>query len=136
MKLAKCCDPVYGDEVVGYITRNRGIIVHRKDCENIQKLGYDCDRLVEVEWGDTKESKLPVELKILTFNKMGVLADITNTALKLYINVKDINTDESEEKAVIYLKIEVKNKSEVDKFMEALNAKENIIEVKRGKKTK
>ncbi len=139
MKLAKCCDPVYGDEVVGYITRNRGIIVHRKDCENIQKLGYDCDRLVEVEWDDTKESKLPVELKILAFNKMGVLADITNTALGLYINVRDINiryTDESEERAIIYLKVEVKNKSEVDKFMESLNAKESIIEVKRGKKTK
>ncbi len=139
MKLAKCCDPVYGDEVVGYITRNRGIIVHRKDCENIQKLGYDCDRLVEVEWDDSKENKLPVELKILAFNKMGVLADITNTALGLFINVRDINiryTDESEEKAIIYLKVEVKNKSEVDKFMESLNAKESIIEVKRGKKTK
>ncbi len=139
MKLAKCCDPVYGDEIVGYITRNRGIIVHRKDCENVQKLGYDCDRLIDVTWDNSKESKLPVELKILALNKIGVLADITNTASDLYINVKDINiryTDESEEKAIIYLKIEVKNKSEIDKFLDSLSKKESIVEVKRGKKTK
>ncbi len=139
MKLAKCCSPVYGDEVVGYITRNRGIVIHRKDCENIQKLGYDCDRLVDIEWDDDKAKKLPVDLRILAFNKIGVLADITSTALELYINVKDINikyTDDSEEKAIIYLKVEVKDKAEVDKFIEALNKRDSIIEVKRGKKTK
>ncbi len=139
VKLAKCCDPVYGDDIVGYITKNRGIVIHRKDCENIQKLGYDCDRLVDVEWDEEKVRKLPVELKILAFNKIGVLADITNTALQLYINVKDINIrylDENEEKALIYIKIEVKDKLEVEKLINMLGKKEHIIEVKRGKKTK
>ncbi len=139
VKLAKCCDPVYGDDIVGYITKNRGIVIHRKDCENIQKLGYDCDRLVDVEWDEEKVRKLPVELKILAFNKIGVLADITNTALQLYINVKDINIrylDENEEKALIYIKIEVKDKLEVEKLIDMLGKKEHIIEVKRGKKTK
>ncbi len=139
IKLAKCCDPVYGDEIVGYITKNRGIVIHRRDCENIQKLGYDCDRLVDVEWDENVPKKLPVELKVVAVNEIGVLADITNTALQLYINVRDINIrylDENEEKAEIYIRVEVKNKSEVDKFIGILSKKDNILEVKRGKKTK
>ena len=83
--------------------------------------------------------KLPVELKVVAVNEIGVLADITNTALQLYINVRDINIkylDENEEKAEIYIRVEVKNKSEVDKFIGILSKKDNILEVKRGKKTK
>ncbi len=137
VKLAKCCEPVYGDEIIGYITRTRGIVVHRKDCENIQRLGYDCDRLIEVEWREDEPKKLPVDLKIVAMNRIGVLAHVTSVASNLSINVKDIKIrylDESEERAVINLKVEVKNKSEVDKFVGMLSDNSNILEVGRGRK--
>ena len=136
VKLAKCCSPVVGEEIVGYVTRNRGIVIHRKDCENIQNLGYDCERLVDVEWDDGRHDKLPVDIKITVFNRLGVLAYITQSATELYLNVKDIKIkymDENEEKALIHLKVEVENKKEVDKFIELLSKNESIIDIKRGK---
>ncbi len=138
VKLAKCCSPVVGEEIVGYVTRNRGIVIHRKDCENIQNLGYDCERLVDVEWDDGRHDKLPVDIKITVFNRLGVLAYITQSATELYLNVKDIKIkymDENEEKALIHLKVEVENKKEVDKFIELLSKNESIIDIKRGKKS-
>ncbi len=139
VKFAKCCEPVYGDDIIGYVTKNRGIVIHRKDCENIERLGYDCDRLVNVEWSQDSVNRLPVDLKILTINKIGVLADVTNAASKMSMNIKDIRiryADENEEKAVIFLKVEVRNRAEVESFIELLKKNENIVEIKRGKKIK
>ncbi len=139
VRLAKCCSPVFGEDIVGYITRSRGIVIHRKDCDNIQSLGYDCERLVDVEWDDGKHDKLPVEIKILTLNKIGVLAHITMQATELSLNVKDIKikyTDDTEEKAIILLKVEVEDKNEVDNFIALLEQNENILDIKRGKKSK
>jgi guanosine-3',5'-bis(diphosphate) 3'-pyrophosphohydrolase len=139
VRLAKCCSPVFGEDIVGYVTKNRGIVIHRRDCENIQSLGYDCERLVDVEWDDGKHAKLPVDIKITAVNKIGVLAYITNTATELYLNVKDIKIrylDDKEERAFISLKVEIEDKKEVDKFIALLNKNENILDIKRGKKSK
>ncbi len=139
VRLAKCCEPVYGDDIVGYVTRNRGIVIHRRDCENVRRLGYDCDRLVDVEWSDDEPKKLPVDLKIVVNNEMGVLAFITNAAVDFSINVKDVGVkylDESESKAMINLKIEVKSRVEVEKFVNRLKENSNILRVERGRKIK
>ncbi len=140
VRLAKCCSPIVGEDIIGYVTRNRGIMVHRRDCENIQSLGYDCERLIDVEWDSQKNhEKMPVDIKITALNKLGVLAYITTTATQMYLNVKDIKIrylDEKEEKALIQLRVDITDKKEIDKFIAVLDKNEFILDIKRGRKSK
>ncbi len=136
VRLAKCCNPVVGDEIVGYVTKNRGIIIHRVDCENIARLGYDNERLIEVEWDTDIEQIMPVKLKIKSMNTMGILAKITNLLFEMGINLtnlKIIFLDKSHEKVLIDIDIEVSSKFELEKLIGNLKKMEEILEIERGK---
>ena len=137
IRLAKCCNPVVGDEIVGYITKNRGIVIHRVDCENIAKIGYDSDRLIEVEWDSEIEQKsIPVKLKITANNTMGILAKITNLLYQMGIdlqNLKVIFLDKAHKKVLFDLDVEIKNRLELEKLIAELNKNENILKIERGK---
>src|ERR1700693_4108375 len=74
---AKCCNPIPGDEIVGYITRGRGVAVHTRTCPNVQNLMYQTERRIAVEWGGGSEAKFPVQLTIRARDRAGLLADIT-----------------------------------------------------------
>ncbi len=74
---AKCCNPIRGEEITGYITRGKGIAVHAKHCPNVQNLLYDSDRRIEVEWVGPKYSLYPVKLTLFARDRQGLLADVT-----------------------------------------------------------
>ncbi len=74
---AKCCNPIPGDEIVGYITRGRGVAVHTRQCPNVQNLMYQTERRIAVEWGGGSEATFPVQLTIRARDRAGLLADIT-----------------------------------------------------------
>ncbi len=136
VRLAKCCNPVVGDDIVGYVTRNRGIIIHRVDCENIARLGYDNERLIEVEWDTDIKQTMPVKLKIKVTNTMGILARITNLLYQMGINLtnlKIIFLDKSHEKVLIDIDIEVSSRFELEKLIGNLKKMEEVLEIERGK---
>ncbi len=136
VRVAKCCNPVVGDDIVGYVTRNRGIIIHRVDCENISKIGYDNDRLIEVEWESGIKQNMPVKLKIKVQNAMGILARITNILYEMEINLtnlKIIFLDKSHEKVLIDIDIEVSSRFELEKLIGKLKKIEEVIDIERGK---
>ncbi len=136
VRLAKCCNPVVGDDIVGYVTRNRGIIIHRVDCENIARLGYDNERLIEVEWDTDIKQTMPVKLKIKVTNTMGILAHITNLLYEMNINLtnlKIIFLDKSHEKVLIDIDIEVSSRFELEKLIGNLKKMEEVLEIERGK---
>src|SRR6202008_1393948 len=74
---AKCCNPIPGDDIVGYITRGRGVAVHTRGCPNVQNLMYQTERRIAVEWGGENASTFPVELLIRAKDRPGLLAEIT-----------------------------------------------------------
>jgi GTP diphosphokinase / guanosine-3',5'-bis(diphosphate) 3'-diphosphatase len=74
---AKCCNPIPGDEIIGYITRGRGVAVHTRTCSNVQNLLYQTERRIAVEWGGENAATFPVELQIRARDRAGLLADIT-----------------------------------------------------------
>ena len=136
VRLAKCCNPVVGDDIVGYVTRNRGIIIHRVDCENIAHLGYDNERLIEVEWDTDIKQTMPVKLKIKVTNTMGILAHITNLLYEMGINLtnlKIIFLDKSHEKVLFDIDIEVSSRFELEKLIGNLKKMEEVLEIERGK---
>ncbi|AEA33441.1 RelA/SpoT family protein [Hippea maritima] len=135
-KLAKCCNPVYGDEIVGYITRNRGIIIHRLDCENVKRIGYDSDRLVEVEWDGSIKHNMPVKFRVKVKNKKGILARITNVLYNMDIdlnNLKVIFLDKAHTTVIFDMDIDVSSKFELERLIETLKKDEDVIDIERGK---
>ncbi|MBQ6476366.1 MAG: bifunctional (p)ppGpp synthetase/guanosine-3',5'-bis(diphosphate) 3'-pyrophosphohydrolase [Clostridia bacterium] len=91
VRLSKCCNPVPGDDIVGYITRGRGVTVHRSDCTNLKDSSFSPERLIEVEWENTKSDSYAVEIEIVAVDRVGLLADFVNTISKMGIELSGVN---------------------------------------------
>jgi GTP pyrophosphokinase len=87
VKLAKCCTPVPGDDVVGFVTRGRGVSVHRKDCTNAGDLLSDPERLVEVEWAPTAGSLFLVNIQVEALDRTRLLSDVTRVLSDAHVNI-------------------------------------------------
>ncbi|MBI4306928.1 MAG: bifunctional (p)ppGpp synthetase/guanosine-3',5'-bis(diphosphate) 3'-pyrophosphohydrolase [Chloroflexi bacterium] len=91
-KVARCCSPVYGDEIVGYLTRGRGVSVHRENCPNIRNED-EPERLIEVAWGHA-ENRLPVRVRMDAYDRVGLLRDITSVVSGERVNIHSISSEE------------------------------------------
>ena len=93
--LAMCCQPVPGDDIIGYVTRGRGVTVHRQDCPNLRK-ETDEERLIPVSWGETR-NLYPVRLGIEAWDRVGLLRDITATVSAEGVNISSVRTEVHED---------------------------------------
>ncbi len=130
VKLAHCCTPVLGDDIVGYVTKGAGIAVHRKNCKNVAK--FEPERLLDVFWGDNTLRKYETNIKITVQNRDNVLAEIINTATsnKGKINQVQAQVNRSKE-GIIKLKIEVGNLLELDTIVTAIGRLRDIYSIER-----
>ena len=126
INISSCCDPIPGDEIMGYITKGNGISVHRNNCPNIRNTE---ERLIEVYWNNTIEKKYNVDLLITANNNKGILMDIISKTTNNEIVVKSINT--LNENTRYKLSILVENKQKLDKFISELKNIQNILSIER-----
>src|SRR4029077_19134862 len=90
---AKCCNPIPGDDIVGYVTRGRGVAVHSTACPNVQNLLYESERRIAAEWaGATEAAAFPVRLRILTEDRPGMLAEITAAISAVDANIRNLES--------------------------------------------
>ncbi|MEK9142704.1 MAG: RelA/SpoT AH/RIS domain-containing protein, partial [Nitrospirota bacterium] len=87
MQLSRCCNPVPGDKILGYITRGRGLTIHSVDCPNLEALDYDRERLVEVEWDTATSSQHAVKIAVIAEDKTGVLANVSSAIAECDANI-------------------------------------------------
>ena len=131
VKFAKCCNPVPGDDVVGYITTGHGITIHRKTCINI-KNAKNKERLIKVRWNDNSNSSFPVVINITTHDKPGYLAELTRVLSKERYNIAGINSRFNNDTTVnLSLTIHVKSKEEIQKILYLVRKTDGTIEVYR-----
>ncbi|NOQ70200.1 MAG: TGS domain-containing protein [Gammaproteobacteria bacterium] len=133
--IANCCMPVPHDEIIGFITKDRGVSVHRKDCKNILYLKEkDQARLIEVEWGDTDIQNYPVNILIQANDRHGLLSDITGTLSDDKVNVIAVNTmsNKSEQTARMAVTIEIRDLQQLTRIMDKISQLRNVLEVTRG----
>lgn len=133
--MASCCKPVPGDEIVGFITRGKGVSIHRKDCVNIINLNKeDLARLIDVEWGGKESESYPVSLIINTIDRQGLLGDIINTLANDKVNVLAMNalSDKKQQTARMSLNIEIHDLQQLTRVMDKIGQLPNVIEVMRG----
>jgi GTP pyrophosphokinase len=93
VRFARCCSPLPGEKILGYVSRGRGIVVHRADCQRAAII--DPERRTEVQWSPKAVSQRPVKLKILTTNKPGILTALSSVFTKLEININSANCEET-----------------------------------------
>ncbi len=131
--LARCCKPVAGDNIVGYITRGRGVTIHRRDCSNVLRYNSESpQRLIEVEWGDGAQT-YPVDIHILSYDRQGLLRDITAVLANENINVIAVETlsDKQRHNVNMTLILEVVDMAELGRILTKISQLPNIIEAKR-----
>lgn len=138
VKFSKCCNPVPGDNIIGYITKGRGVSIHRTDCLNMQDLLHDENRTIDVSWYDEKvEGTYNVDIEIFSNDRTGLLSDIVKQITSQKINIMGVNTKTSKERiATIEVTIEVENIEQLSKVLKAVRKVDSVYEVKRKNDTK
>ena len=134
VRLSKCCNPVPGDEIIGFITRGRGVSVHRKDCVNVQDLISQEDRMIDVYWFDNLQSSYNVDIEILANERNGLLADIIKQIASVKTRLIAVNSKVNKEKIVVTeVTVEVENLDDLNNVLKALRKIDNVYEVNRKK---
>ena len=132
--MARCCKPVPSDAIVGYITRGRGVTIHRRDCANILRFGTeDRERLIEVDWGSRRGETYPVEIQILAYDRAGLLRDVTAVLANEKINVTEVNTytNKRDHAAHMKLTVEISDIDELSRVLSRIGQLANVLEVHR-----
>ena len=132
MQLSKCCNPIPGDPIMGYITRGRGLTIHSVGCPNLEALDYEKDRLVEVEWDAKAEGTHSVKVCVLTVDRPGVLANVSSAISSSVANISraEITTRE-DQKAVLDFVVEVSNALHLMRTLEAIQGVDGVISARR-----
>jgi GTP pyrophosphokinase len=130
--LAGCCRPVPGDEIVGYVTRGRGISVHGVDCPNVRNLLYNPEREIEVAWAEERGALHPVSLLLETEDRHGMLARLTDAIARLDTNIRQIEADtERPGRGNIEVVVDVRDREHLEKVRQTLRNLPGVLEVNR-----
>ncbi len=133
VRLAKCCNPIPGDEIAGYITRGRGVSVHRADCPNVLNFAADVNRMIEVSWDGTNDKFYTVEVEIVCEDKTGVLAELIAVPAEMKLNLHSIHAapNRNNKTSTVNIGVEVNNAAQVTELMNKLRRVENVYSVTR-----
>ena len=126
----KCCSPIPGDEIIGYITRGKGVSIHRNTCKNVN-INDNKNRFIEVEWDLTSEKPFLVRLKIIFEDRKHLLKDLTESTSLLNINIKSVDINAIDGVATCLMILEVRNISELNQLKKKIINAVSPIEIKR-----
>jgi GTP pyrophosphokinase len=132
--MARCCRPVPNDPIVGYITRGRGVTIHRRDCGNILRLqGDELDRLIEVEWGMPAVEGYLADVSVQAYDRPGLLRDITAILANEKINLNSVNTatDKQDGMARMNLSLEISDIGQLSRVLAQIGQLPNVVEARR-----
>ena len=134
VRLSRCCNPVPGDNIIGYITRGRGVSVHRSDCTNVvNSIGED-DRLIEVKWYTANNVAYKADITVMANDRTALLMEITNAIGEAKIPLKAINARTTRDQlAIINLTLEITDTDQLDKIIKKLKKVDSVFDVTRNK---
>jgi GTP pyrophosphokinase len=131
---ARCCNPIRGEKIVGYITRGKGVSVHSTSCPNVLNLLFDPERRIEVEWDKTGDA-LPysVRLKIAVADRRGILADLTSRISDINTNIRDVEaTVDSDHRGSIRMTVEISDLKHLERVVKSLKNVDGVMDVERA----
>jgi GTP diphosphokinase / guanosine-3',5'-bis(diphosphate) 3'-diphosphatase len=128
---AKCCNPIPGDEIVGYITRGRGVAVHTRSCPNVQNLMYQAERRIAVEWGGESAATFPVQLAIRAKDRAGLLAEITAVISGAGSNIRNLESRPDRLNARIEASLEIADRRQLESILANIRRISGVLGVER-----
>ncbi|HYA63462.1 MAG TPA: bifunctional (p)ppGpp synthetase/guanosine-3',5'-bis(diphosphate) 3'-pyrophosphohydrolase [Candidatus Sulfotelmatobacter sp.] len=128
---AKCCNPIPGDDIVGYVTRGRGVAVHTRACPNVQNLLYQTERRISVEWGDGSSATFPVELLIRAKDRPGLLAEITAVISGAGSNIRTLESRPDRQNARVEASLEITDKRQLETILTNIRRVNGVYGVER-----
>jgi len=132
VKLAKCCTPVPGDEIVGFVTRGSGVSVHRSDCVNVKALSNEQDRFVEVSWAPTTKSVFRVQIQVEALDRSGLLSDVTRVLSEHHVNILSATVNTNDDRlAISRFVFEMGDAVHLDRVLNAVRRIDAVYDVYR-----
>ena len=133
VRLARCCNPIPGDQIVGFITRGRGVSVHRADCPNVLR-DNDLSRLIEVSWDIGLDKDYTVEIEIVCNDKSGALAELLAVPSEMKLNIRSVNANpnRNNKTSTVVMGIDVKSATQVAQIMTKMRRLKNVYSVTRA----
>ena len=132
VKLSKCCNPLPGDDIIGYITKGRGVSVHRKDCANINELLSEENRLIDVEWYSQNKTSYKAEVEVFSNDRNGLLVDILKEIGSTKSNILGVNTKTTKDSiAIMDITLELIDLKELHKVIASIKKVNSVYEVRR-----
>jgi GTP pyrophosphokinase len=128
---SKCCNPIPGDDIIGYVTRGRGIAVHSKICPNVQNLLYESERRIPVEWAGTTQATFPVRLRIFTEDRPGMLADITAVISEAGANIRTFESGGEDLRARIEVALDVQDRKQLERILGGIKRIPGVFDIER-----
>jgi GTP pyrophosphokinase len=130
---AKCCNPIRGEAIVGYVTRGKGVAVHSKMCPNVQSLMYDVERKIEVEWARSVEDSFPVKIIVHTDDRPGMLNQLTSVLYAENTNIRSLEakTELDHDGGVVEMTVDVRDKKQLEKLVSSMRRISGVRDVER-----
>ena len=129
---SKCCNPIPGDDIVGYVTRGRGIAVHSKKCPNVENLLYESERRIPVEWAGSTQATFPVRLRIFTEDRPGMLAGITGVISETGANIRTFESGgEDNTRARIEVALDVRDRKQLEHILSGIRRIAGVFDIER-----
>jgi GTP diphosphokinase / guanosine-3',5'-bis(diphosphate) 3'-diphosphatase len=133
VRFSKCCSPVPGDDIIGYITLGKGISIHRRNCTNMPALAMQTERVVEVSWEDKQKGiRYQVEIELEAWDRAGLLSDVMSVVNETKIPTISCNAKVKKSKAIITLAVEILDKLQLDDLIKRLARVRDVISVGRS----
>ena len=129
---ARCCTPVPGDHIFGYITRGRGVSVHRKDCPNAEQLKLDVERIIEAEWVKHVNQIFPVTIHVLTGERAGIMMEITQLLLSMRVNTKFLSAKSLGDSVDVTITFDVNNSEQLNNIIRNIQKLDSVYSVERA----
>ncbi|TBN56780.1 bifunctional (p)ppGpp synthetase/guanosine-3',5'-bis(diphosphate) 3'-pyrophosphohydrolase [Glaciihabitans arcticus] len=132
VKLAKCCTPVPGDEIVGFVTRGTGVSVHRSDCNNVKALLLEPERMIDVDWAPSSKSLFLVQIQVEALDRSGLLSDVTRVLSENHVNILSATVSTSRERlAISRFVFEMGDTTHLDRVLNAVRRIDAVYDVYR-----
>lgn len=132
---AKCCNPIRGESIVGYVTRGKGVAVHSTNCKNVQSLMYEAERKIDVEWARAVAERFPVKMIVYSEDRPGMLHEVTSVFYNENTNLRSVEAradqQRSDNSAIIDLMAEVRDKKQLEKIQAAIRRISGVRDVER-----
>jgi GTP diphosphokinase / guanosine-3',5'-bis(diphosphate) 3'-diphosphatase len=128
---AKCCNPIPGDDIIGYVTRGRGVAVHTRGCPNVQNLLYQTERRIAVEWGGGTEATFPVSLLIRAKDRHGLLAEVTAVISDAGSNIRTLESRPDRQNARVEASLEISDKRQLESILANIRRINGVYGVER-----